>query len=109
MKEEVEKAKEKGKKIIYIDEVVFSPATLMKFAWSGMNIEVADKRQYVKTYALLAGISEEAGVEGFIIRRKSIKTDDYIDFLNLLKTANNDNQIVIFADNLSVHKTKKSR
>jgi len=51
MKAEVTEAKEKGKKIIYIDEVVFSPSTILKFAWSrkGTNVEVPDKRQFVKT------------------------------------------------------------
>jgi len=111
MQGEVQKAREEGKKVIYIDEVVFSPATALKFAWSGKgtNIEVADKRQYVKTQALIAGISEEGGVEGFMVKKKSIKTAEYIEFLNLIKTANKDSQVVIFADNLSVHKTKKSR
>jgi len=44
-----------------------------------------------------------------MVRRKSIKTADYIEFLKMIKTANKDIQVVIFADNLSVHKTKKSR
>jgi len=111
MRGEVAEARKEGKKVIYIDEVVFSPATTFKFAWAGKgsNVEVADRRQLVQTQALLAGISEERGLEGFIIRRKSIRTEDYIDFLKVVKENRNDNQVVIFADNLSVHKTKKSR
>ena len=38
--------------------------------------------------ALLAGISEENGLESYLIQRGSIKTEDFMEFIRRLKTDN---------------------
>jgi hypothetical protein len=38
------------------------------------NIEVYDKKVKVVTHALLAGISEDSGLEAYVIHPRSIKT-----------------------------------
>lgn len=39
------------------------------------NIEVYDKKVKVQTHAILAGISEDAGLESYVIHPRSIKTE----------------------------------
>ena len=38
--------------------------------------------------ALLAGISEENGLESYMIKKGSIKTEDFMEFIRGLKTDN---------------------
>ena len=51
MKHELTEAIARGAKIIFIDEAIFSPSTVLKRSWSARNssIEIKDMRKKVKT------------------------------------------------------------
>ena len=57
--------------------------------------------------AFIGGISEECGLETYLIRPMSINQESLIDFLEKLRDDNDDNPLVIFMDNLQVHKTRR--
>ena len=48
------------------------------------NISVIDRKVTVKAHAIIAGISEELGLETYLIKPKSIKTLEYLEFLQVL-------------------------
>jgi uncharacterized protein (DUF849 family) len=63
-------------KIVYLDEAVFSFNTFKPKAWSHAysTINVTESKMKIKTQALLAAISEDVGLEDYLIHPKSIKT-----------------------------------
>ena len=73
------------------------------------NIEVIDKKITIKTHAIVAGISEDVGLEAYLIKPKSIKTAEYLEFLQQLAEKYPEQQIILFVDNLQVHKTQEAR
>ena len=83
MKEEYESAHSSGARIIFIDEAVFSPQTMLEKSWSGRNesINVQDLRNRMKTEAIITGISKERGLECFMIKERSFNQDSYIEYL----------------------------
>lgn len=111
MKKEVARAREAGYKIVYIDEVVFSAATMQKKAWAPAhhNIEYLDKRSHMKSQALVAGITQEEGLVAWLIFRRSINQYDYMEFVTQLRENLKDQKVALFMDNLSVHKSKKCK
>ena len=58
---------------------------------------------------MLAGISKEKGVEHFQIFNFSVNTERFIDYLQGLRSANENDQICIFMDNLGVHTSDDSK
>ena len=59
------------------------------------------------TQALLAGISEEDGLECYVINPRSIKVEQYIAFLEKIREKYTEGEIMLFDDNISVHKTQE--
>lgn len=83
----------------------------MKKSWSTAynSVKVTDQKITVKTMAVIAGISEETGLETYLIHPRAIKTEEYLQFLEKLKGIYPDERILLFIDNLSVHKTADAR
>ena len=79
-------------KIIFVDEAIFSPATRLTRSWSAKlsNTQTQDIRDQIKTHAVVAGISQEAGLEDYLVRVLSIETDSFIEFLKNLIEKNGD-------------------
>jgi hypothetical protein len=75
MRELTSAAIDRGAKLIFLDEAVFSPATVLKRSWSALNsnIEIKDLRKKVKTQACIAGISTTVGLESYLIKPRAIK------------------------------------
>nr|AAB42034.1 42 kDa 'D,D35E' transposase [Oxytricha trifallax] len=98
-------------KFIHADEAVFTFNTFIQKSWykRHSNIEVYDQKVKVQTMAILGGISEDAGLETYVIHPRSIKTEQYIKFLEQLREKYPEQEIILFVDNLSVHKTKETR
>ena len=65
---------------------MFTFSTFIKKSWSGSydNISVIDRKVTVKAHAIIPGISEELGLETYLIKPKSIKTLEYLEFLQVL-------------------------
>ena len=108
MKDQYIEAKSQGLKIIFIDEAIFSPATALQRSWSNkkISIEIKDQRSKIKTQALIAGISEDLGLESYMIKSRSFNQESYIEFLEMIRIKYPDRPLVLFMDNLSVHKSR---
>jgi hypothetical protein len=98
---------EEGTKIVYVDEAIFSPQTRLTRSWSlkRSNILTRDIRDQLVTHAVLAGISMEEGLEGYLVKPLSINQDSFIEYLHSLRERNGVARLAVFMDNLSVHKT----
>ena len=94
--------------ILFADETVFSKRAIMKQELSGPNYNLAvDQAEVYTGYACaLAAISAKNGVEYYVKTKKGIKSGDYIDFLHNLRIKFGNTPLALFADNLSVHKSK---
>ena len=97
--------------MIYVDETVFTRKAIRRQEWSkkGLNMEVNNHLLNEKTQALLMGISYEKGVEQWKIFPKSVDTDKFIRYLEMVREANGNKKITLFMDNLGVHKTKRTK
>ena len=56
---------------------------------------------------MVAGISDDVGLEAYMIVPSSVNRYSFIDFLKLVREANPNGRLAIFMDNLYVHKTKE--
>ena len=61
------------------------------------------------TLAVLASISKEKGLEHYRIFDNSVNIPKFKEFLQELRENNGDEKIALFMDNLSAHKSEKSR
>ena len=56
--------------------------------------------------AFLGAISDNGGLEAYIIHPKSITAKEFIEFVEMLSDKFHGQEFAIFMDNLQVHKTK---
>ena len=96
-------------KVVFLDEAVFTFNTFNTKAWSSKytSIKVKDSSMRVKTQALIAAISEDVGLDHYLIHPKSISAEQFITFLEQLSEMFEGRDFAVFMDNLSVHKTKE--
>jgi dsRNA-specific ribonuclease len=89
-------------KIVYVDEAVFTFNTFRSKAWSQKNtsIRVQESAIKVKTMALIAAISEDGGLEAYSLHPKSIKTEEFVAFVEKLSAKFEKRDFAIFLDNL---------
>lgn len=73
----------KGSKVVYIDECMFTRASVPKSEWClrNRNLTISDKKLNEPTLALLAGISFEEGLEYCKIYKKSVNIPKFKDYL----------------------------
>ena len=76
----------RDKKLVWVDEAVFSFNTLGTKAWSSKysSIQIKEVDARVKTMALIAAISEDNGLEAFLIHPKAISTPEFVAFIKIL-------------------------
>ena len=69
MKEEVQEAIACGKRIIYTDEAMFTTATMLDKAYAcrNQNVYIEDKLASSPALAVVAGVSQERGLEAHYI------------------------------------------
>ena len=67
-------------KLVFLDEAVFSFNTFNTKAWSApyKSIIVKEDSIRVKTFALLAAISEDRGLETFLLQPRSFNSEHFI-------------------------------
>ena len=82
----IKASKHGDKKLVWIDEAVFTFNTFNTKAWSGKysRIQVNDADTKIKSVALIAAISEDCGLEGYSVHPKSISTQDIVEFVENL-------------------------
>jgi transposase len=88
---------------------MFTYKTYMTTDYSNRNehIEITEQALRGKTYAVLASISADEGLEYYEIHERSINTDIFIDYLKDLREVCEGEKIAIFLDNLRVHHSNK--
>ena len=66
--------------MVWVDEAVFTFNTFKTKAWSSKysSIEVSDFDARVKTMALVAAVSEDSGLEAFMIHPKAITSIEFM-------------------------------
>ena len=86
MHKQVSLAREQGTKLIFIDETVFTFKTFANKAWGlpYKGLTVPEEKLKVDTSAMIAGISEDTGLEAHLISPKSIKQVDFVEFIEKL-------------------------
>jgi transposase len=101
----------KGYRIIFVDETMFTYNTNYKNDYSskGTNIHLPQQAFKTKALAIIAGVSMEFGFEYFVSYWKSVDTDNFMEFIQIIRDYNKDEKIAFFLDNLNVHRTKKVR
>jgi transposase len=109
MYQAVKKARLRDKKLVLVDEAIFTFNTLESKAWSSkyQSISVKESDARIKTVALIAAVSEDSGLEGFVIHPKSISTPEFVAFVQQLSDRFGGEEFCMFMDNLQVHKTEE--
>ena len=105
----VKSARQVDKKLVWVDEAIFTFNTLGTKAWSSKysSIQVNEKDARIKTMSLIAAISEDRGLEAFLVHPKSISTPEFVAFVKLLSDSLGGREFSMFMDNLQVHKTQE--
>ena len=105
LKLKVADARRKGKRLIFVDECLFSSKALLKLAYSNRrcNIELNQRLIASKPIALVAGVSSERGLEGFQCYENSLNAQKFSSFLESIIDETEGEPIAIFMDNLRVH------
>lgn len=105
------KARNDGYRTVYADETMFTRTTLPLVEWSRKkeNPTVDMVRLNEPTLAVLAGISKKNGLEPFMIFKRSVNTDRFIEWLDRLRAASGEDKVIIFLDNLSAHTCKRAK
>jgi hypothetical protein len=71
---------------VFLDEAVFTFNTFSKRAWykKYSSISVIEKKLDIKPVAFIAAISEDQGLEQYLLHPKSISQDQFIHFIHQL-------------------------
>ena len=111
MRQELQQAMIAGKRVIFIDEAMFTTATMPTRGFAGKyeNVVVEEKLTSSPALAVVAGVSAERGLEAFHVQDKSIDSDALIQFLLTIIGHSKPCEFTIFADNCRVHHSNKVR
>ena len=98
-----------GFRIIYIDETMITKSTIATHEWSNKNNNYKiDMKHYAKyTVAVMAGISKEYGLDIISTYDRSINIPKFKEFLQNLRDKYFFEDICIYMDNLSVHRSNE--
>ena len=96
------------KKLVWVDEAVFTFNTFSTRAWSARNdsIRVQDADARIQTMAFIAAISEDRGLEAWAMHPNAIIIPDFVAFIEQLSAHLHGAEFALFLDNLQVHKTQ---
>ena len=100
-----------GFRIIYIDETMVTKSTIGTHEWSRANTNFEmDMKYYAKeTVAVLAGISKEFGLDHLAMYPSSVNIPKFKLWLQDLRDKYFFADLVVYCDNLSVHRSKQVR
>ena len=111
LKTQVDIALKDGREIIFVDECMFTHATMPKKAYAavGDNVRVNPNFGNTNPVALLAGISADHGIVHFLMFDRSVNTERFLEFLEGIDGSMQGKKVAIFMDNLNVHRSNKVR
>ena len=108
MKRRVQQAVDVRKKIVWLDECVFTKSTCQKLEWSRPHTNLRIPSEVGTGYtAVCAAISEGCGVEHIELYDQALNEESFKEYLKVLASKNKRKKLVVFMDNLSVHKTRE--
>ena len=109
MRRRVQQAVDNRKKIVWLDECVFTKSTCQKLEWSRpyKNFRTPSEAVGSGYTAVCAAISEGCGVEHIELYDQALNEESFKEYLNVLASKNKRRKLVVFMDNLSVHKTRE--
>ena len=99
---------ETRKNIVFVDEAVFTSGQLCARYWARSGdepFEVLKHRLGFEAVAVVAAINLKGQVVAMLIQRQSIKTADFLEFLDKLAERMRRRKTFIFLDNLTLHHT----
>ena len=105
------RARNDGYRILYLDEICFTRSTMPKaeYCLQGQNMPADLAHLQEPTLAVLSAISKEKGQEHYQIYENSVNVQKFKAYLQQLRDKNGDDKIALFMDNLSAHRSDKSR
>jgi hypothetical protein len=108
MKSEVRAALAEGWKLVFVDEAMFTTAAKIthSYALKNTNVTVDERATTIEALAVVVGVSRESGIESYLIQKKSINSQAFIRFLEMLIERNPGTKLALFADNCTVHHSK---
>ncbi len=111
MKRLLTRARNDGYRIVYIDEICFTRTTVPKTEYNLKSQNMAADLVHLNepTLAVLSAISTEKGQEHFKIFDKSVNVQKFKQYLQELREKNGEEKIALFLDNLSAHRSEKSK
>ena len=108
---ELKRAEKEGRKMVWVDEVMFTKHTNMRCDWNGRfkNTVVTQKASFIFYRAVIAALSLERGIEAFQLQYSGVDQGDVCTFLETLASKNKGKRLTIYWDQLTAHKTKRVR
>ena len=107
MLDRIANAVDEDVQIVFVDECLFNQKQVERVAWAprGKNITPKVMMQNEPCLAVVGAISEKQGLIYNHLVAKSIKTDDFLDFLVGVREKVEDTSCVLVLDNASIHRT----
>ena len=98
----------RGYNIVYVDEVMFTRRTMFTHCYSPKNepFEYDFSQCDNRTVAVIAAISYFRGVEMVSVHPRSVNVRKFLAFLDDLRSQHFADDIAIFMDRLSVHRSR---
>jgi DDE superfamily endonuclease len=99
---------EEGSRIVYLDEAVFTFNTFAQRTWYPRyhNLELPEKKYSHKAQALIAAVSVDRGVDHFRVHPRSVRTNEFVSFIEDLAAKQGGHKLAVFMDNMRVHRSK---
>ena len=85
----------------------YSTNAMLAYAPNRQNICVDEKLSSAPAIAMVAGMSVEGGLETWLTKPRSIDSDAFISFIEGLVAQNQSEEITLFLDNATIHRSKK--
>ena len=104
--EDIDNAKQEGRLLVYIDEILFSKRSikLREWAMKNSNLTVNQEDVYVGFRSVIAGMTEEYGIGLIKIHDQAVTGEDFRDYLIQLRGKVGKRPISLFMDNATIHK-----
>ena len=106
MSRRVQDAVDRGRKLIWLDETLFTKHTAFKQEWSRrrFNFHVPCESMGVKYTAVIAAISEGCGFECIELHDTPVTGEIFAKYVKKLFNKNKERPITLIMDNLRAHK-----
>jgi transposase len=109
MSQQLEEMRSRGFRLVFVDETMVTKSTMPTLEWSAVNTRYkVDLSQYGNvSIAVLAGVSQERGVDLAMIFPKSVNIPKFKVWLEELRARHLFDDICIVMDNLAVHHSRE--